>query len=159
MRRSPRAAAVAAALSLLAGCRPDAPEHNRPVITLVVPADRPDTAFVEVSGLTRSALDALRSHPASSASWQAFARVEVLPADSDQPGAGLPAVAGAYAVTDAAVRFTPSFPFDPGARYRVAVDTSTLPGGSPGITTAIIGRPAQVVTAPRATVTSVAPGG
>ncbi len=85
--------------------------------------------------------------------------MEVLPADSDQPGAGLPAVAGAYAVTDAAVRFTPSFPFDPGARYRVAVDTGTLPGGSPGLTTAIVGRPAQVVTAPQATVTSVAPGG
>jgi hypothetical protein len=159
MRRSPRAAAVAAALSLLAGCRPGAPDDNRPVIALVVPADRPDTAFVEVSGLSRPALDALRSQPANSPSWQAFARVEVLPADSDQPGAGLPAVSGAYAVTDAAVRFTPSFPFDPGARYRVAVDTGTLPGGSPGITTAIVGRPAQVVTAARATVTSVSPGG
>ena len=62
-------------------------------------------------------------------------------------------------VTDTAVRFTPSFPFDPGARYRVAVDTGTLPGGSPGVTTAIVGRPAQVVTAPQATVTSVSPGG
>ncbi len=86
-------------------------------------------------------------------------RVEVLPADSDQPGAGMPAVAGAYSVTDAAVRFTPSFPFDPGARYRVAIDTGKLPGGSPGVTTAIVGRPAQLVTAPPATVTSVAPGG
>ena len=159
MTRSPRAAALAAALSLLVGCGPDAPQHNRPVIVLVVPADRPDTAFVEVSGLTPSALDALRSHPARSSSWQAFARVEVLPLASDEPGAGLPAVAGIYAVTDTAVRFTPSFPFDPGTRYRVAVDTGTLPGGSPGVTTAIVGRPAQVVAAPQATVTSVSPGG
>lgn len=159
MRRSPRAAAVAAALSLLVGCGPGAPKHNRPTIALVVPADRPDTAFVEVSGLTRAALDALRSQPAHSSSWQALARVDVLPADGDQPGAGLPAVAGAYAVTDGALRFTPSFPFDPGVRYRVSVDTGTLAGGPPGVTAVIVGRPAQVVTAPRAAVTGVAPGG
>ena len=86
MRRSPRAAALAAALSLLVGCTPGAPDHNRPVITLVVPPDRPDTAFVDVSGLTRPALDAL-DPAAQSSSWQAFARVDVLPAGGDVPGA------------------------------------------------------------------------
>jgi hypothetical protein len=150
---------MAAALPLLAGCGPGTPDHNRPVIALVVPADRPDTAFVEVSGLTPAALDALRSQPAHSSSWEAFGRVEVLPAGSDQLRAGLPAVAGAYAVSGTVVRFTPSFPFDPGVRYRVAIDTARLPGGSSGVTTGIVGRPAEVITAARAMVTRVAPGG
>jgi len=41
----------------------------------------------------------------------------------------------------------------------VAVDTGKLSGGPPGVTAAIVGRPAQLVTAARATVTGVSPGG
>ena len=155
MTRSPRAAALAVALSLLVGCTPGAPDRNRPVITLVVPHDRPEAAVVDVLGLGPSALAALQVPDVAAQT----VRVDVLPAGRDLPQPDLPPVAGRFVVVDSVVRFTPSFPFDPGVRYRVAVDTARLPGGPPGTTTAIVGRPADVVDAAVATVTAVAPGG
>ena len=139
MTRSPRAAALAAALSLLVGCTPAAPDRNRPVITLIVPHDRPEAAVVDVSGLGPSALAALRVPEVAAQT----VRVDVLPAGRDLPQPDLPAVAGHAVVVDSVVRFTPSFPFDPGVRYRVEVDTARLPGGPPGTTRAIVGRPAR----------------
>ena len=155
MTRSSRAAAVAAALSLLVGCTPTAPDRNNPVITLVVPPDRPEAAIVDVSGLGPSALAALQAPDVAAQT----VRVEVLPAGSDLPRPDDPQVAGRSVVVDGIVRFTPSFPFDPGARYRVVVETGRLPGGPPGATTAIVGRPARVVDAARTMVTAVAPSG
>ena len=73
-------------------------------------------------------------------------RVDVLPAGSDQPGAGLPAVAGAYAVdrrgASASRRRSHSIP---ACAIASRSTPARLPGGSPGVTTAIVGRPAQVV--------------
>jgi hypothetical protein len=42
----------------------------------------------------------------------------------------LPLVAGRYATTDSAIRFTPLFPFDPGRGYFVAFDRSRLSPGA-----------------------------
>ena len=155
MTRSPRAAALAAALSLLVGCTPAAPDRNYPVITLIVPPDRPEAAVVDVSGLGPSALAALRVPDVAAQT----VRVDVLPAGRDLPQPDLPQVAGRSVVVDSVVRFTPSFPFDPGARYRVVVDTARLPGGPPGTTTSDCRSTSRVVDAARATVTAVTPGG
>ena len=56
--------------------------------------------------------------------WTAIFRVTVVPADG-RPN--LVAVAGSYAVTGGIVRFTPSFPLDPGRAYYVAFNPAAVP--------------------------------
>ena len=123
MLRGRSAAAAAAALSLLCGCG-GATAPNQPRVALGagrVPA------FVEVEGLTSGALRALSNRSAESRAFDDVIRVDVVTGAAAE---NLPAMAGAYAISDTRVRFTPAFPFEPGQRYRVRVDARSLPGGA-----------------------------
>ncbi len=138
-----RHAAVAggALLGLLAagGARaaPTPPQIARaPEIRLVVPDDDPDGARIEVRGLPREDLTALREAPRARAAWTRLLAVRVHappPGDGGTPPndrtvpASTPPVLGTYAVDDAAISFTPMFPLDPGREYSAAFDPTRLP--------------------------------
>jgi hypothetical protein len=124
MTRGRSAAALAAALLLLAGCTRE-PPPNQPRVTL---AGGRVPQFIAIDGFNSAALDSLASRGAEPAAWRDIVRVDV--ASAGTPGADMPAMAGAFAIDRARVRFTPAFPFESGGRYRVRVDASRLPGGS-----------------------------
>ena len=123
-----RAAVVlAAALALSPACsqpsgqQPD-PAGGDPRIRL---SAAPSGALaVAVEGLPAEVLARLEHDPPTREAWQALLRVQVARADGASDG--LPAVLGDYAVRDGALRFTPRFPFDPGLRYEVVFDPSSL---------------------------------
>ncbi len=123
MTRSRSAAALAAALSLLGACSREAPP-NQPRITL---GAGPVPAYVAVEGLNDSALGALSDRSAESGAFADVFRVDVV---TDATSTTLPAMAGAIAIAEGRLRFTPSFPFEHGQRYKVRVDARTLPGGA-----------------------------
>jgi hypothetical protein len=122
MTRSRSAAALAAALSLLGACSREAPP-NQPRITL---GDGRAPAFVVVDGLNDAALRELSGRSADSGAFADVVRVDVV---TDAAAAALPPMAGTFAVAGRRLRFTPSFPFESGRRYKVSVDARTLPGG------------------------------
>ena len=123
-----RAAVVlAAALALSPACsqpsgqQPD-PAGGDPRIRL---SAAPSGALaVAVEGLPAEVLARLEHDPPTREAWQALLRVQV--ARADGAADGLPPVLGDYAVRDGALRFTPRFPFDPGLRYEVVFDPSSL---------------------------------
>lgn len=79
-------------------------------------------AAIEVIGLQSEAIGALRSRTLSRPQWAAVLRVAVA---GDQP-----AMLGEYAVTDDGIRFTPSFPLDPGREYVVNFALAAVPGAA-----------------------------
>jgi hypothetical protein len=117
--RFPRVAAAIGSLIIAAACGRSSPSSPTPAIRLVTPA-APAPAYVEVIGLPGPALAALRRTEWQPDQWSALLRVGV----DDQSLAML----GAYTVADDALRFTPSFPFDPGRTYHVRFDPARLPG-------------------------------
>jgi hypothetical protein len=124
MTRGRSAAALAAALLLLAACTRE-PPLNQPRVTL---AEGRVPQFIAIDGFNTAALDSLASRGAEPAAWRDIVRVDV--ASTGAAGADMPAMAGAFAIDRARVRFTPAFPFESGGRYRVRVDASRLPGGA-----------------------------
>ena len=101
--------------------------ESRPEITL-----NPRAITIEVSGLPRATLLALRRQGLSVDGWTALFRVGVAPDEGSGStnDASLPAVAGSYAVTDSAIVFTPMFGLDPGLRYRAVFDPARLPSSA-----------------------------
>lgn len=94
-------------------------------------------AIVEVVGVPSDILGSLRSRTLSPAQWSAVLRVAVA---EDQP-----AMLGEYSLTDRGIRFTPSFPLDPGREYVVTFAPAAVPGtaadGGPNVV-ARVGLPA-----------------
>lgn len=89
--------------------------------------------------------------------WASVFRVSVA---GDHVGT-VPPVAGRYAVTDGAVRFTPMFPLDAGRAYDVVFDPAALTGGAlarVSKTSRVVSMPAGPRTAPT-TVAAVYPTG
>lgn len=123
MTRSWSAAALAAALSLLGACSREAPP-NQPRVSL---GDGRIPPFVAVDGLNDAALRELSGRSPGSGAFADVVRVDVV---TGAATATLPPMAGTFAVADGRLRFTPSFPFESGQRYKVRVDARTLPGGA-----------------------------
>jgi hypothetical protein len=124
MRRSFRLVAVmAGTLALAAACGPtlSKPASSAPAIRLTSPQG--GHAYVEVTGLSSDALDALRRSDRTADEWSAILRVAV----SDEA----PGMLGSYSVAGGALRFTPQFPLDPGREYRVRFDPARIPGAAP----------------------------
>jgi len=144
-------AAVTGSLVIAAACGRSASESN-PQITLTTPQNG-GAAYVEVMGLSGDVLDALEDAELTPDQWSGVLRVAV---DADSP-----AMLGTHSVEDAAVRFTPAFPFDPGRQYNVRFEPSRIPGigesGSAPIV-ATVGRPAAA-TVPSTVVARVYPTG
>ena len=115
MRRTAAFAVLSLSLSLplslsLAEARP--PEVR------LVPAKPGEPAAVELTGLDKATLTALRDAKLTPDEWAEFCRVVV---DGGKPEevAARPPVAGTWSVTADAIRFDPQFPLVPGLSYRV----------------------------------------
>ncbi len=131
------AAVMAGSLVAAAACGRSAGAPANPAIKLTTPQSG-ERAYVEVTGLSRDMLDALRGAALTPDQWSTLFRVAV---NDDAPG-----MLGAYSVADDALRFTPSYPFDPGRQYRVRFDPARLPGGGGSNAAPIVGavgQPAQ----------------
>ena len=127
MRYTAGVAAMAAALALAPAC--SQPSGQAPVSD-GEPRIRLSSApsgqrTVDVEGLPAEDLAHLEQTPPARGGWQAILRVQV--ARTGRASAETPPVLGTYGVRDGALRFTPQFPFDPGQRYEVVFDPSSLP--------------------------------
>jgi hypothetical protein len=154
-RHTFRSLAFAAAVA--AGCAGAASPPSSPAIHLDTTDRR--QAVVEVGGISRRDLSALAMLELTEGEWAEMLRVTVSSPDHSG-GASLPAVAGRYAV-GGSIRFTPSFPLDPGRRYEVSFDTSRLVrAGVPLMPAAqaVVGLPALTRTS-TTVVTAVYPSG
>jgi hypothetical protein len=141
---------LAAVISIVtaAACSRSVSPQSSPAIKLISPQS--GRAYVEVTGLPRSTLDAVAKAFLTTEQWSALLRVAV---DDNAPG-----MLGDYGVAGGALRFTPAFPLDPGRQYRVRFDPARLPdtaGSGPPIA-ATVGQPARDAT-PSTVVTRVYP--
>jgi hypothetical protein len=152
MPRGRSAAALAVALLLLSGCARDTPP-NQPRVT--VHGGRAPSS-ITIDGFSTAARETLAARSGEAQAWQDVVRVEI--ATSAVTAHSLPPMAGTFAVEGALVRFTPAFPFEPGARYRVRVDAAKLPGGAAAPVTFDFDVAPAVVAAQAAKVTGVSPG-
>lgn len=84
-------------------------------------------AFVEVLGLAPPVLKALQLDARDTAAWRKHLAVFAEPSGHFLDPT-LPPMAGTYAVTNGALRFTPAFPLRPGVRYRALFQPGTVPG-------------------------------
>ena len=142
--------AVASVLVIATACG-RAPGPSNPAIRLNTSQA---AAYVEVTGLSSDALDAIEGGSYSREQWADLLRVSV---DADGP-----AMLGRYSVADEALRFEPAFPLDPGRQYQVRFDLARVrssPGvpGTPALE-ATVGLPASD-RAPTTVVTRVFPTG
>jgi hypothetical protein len=97
--------------------------ESSPQIRLSRAGGSPSAAAIEITGLPSDELSALRGKTLSPAEWQAIVRVTVVATQPrTAPPTPVPAVAGAYAVTDRAIVFTPMFGLDPGQPYAVTLN-------------------------------------
>ena len=122
---STRAAVAAAALVLMTACHgrsQSPPASSAPRIELHV--DRLGHTTVDVVGLPRSEVEQIERSKLLPEQWTALLRI-VVASDGGEP-ADRPPVLGTYAIADGTLRFTPQFPFDPGERYHVVLDRSSL---------------------------------
>ena len=147
-----RAALVTSMLVAVAACGRAIDSDVAPTITLTTPQDG-GTAYVEVTGLSGGALDALDIAELTPEQWSQVLRVAVDPE--------APPMLGGYAVIDGALRFTPIFPFDEGRRYEVRFDPVRVPGEHSTVGASVyatVGRPASTAV-PTTVVTRVYPTG
>lgn len=115
--------AIAGTCAVAVACsRPARPSTDTPALALVRPTGAP--AFVQVSGLSGTTLDALRAAALTSEQWSTLLRVAV--ADDG------PAMLGQYEIAGDSLRFIPAFAFEPGRTYKVQFDPSRVPGRSGG---------------------------
>lgn len=107
---------------MLPACRRST--ESSPLIRLSHAGTNPSAATIEITGLSSDELSSLRARTLTPAEWQAIVRVTVVAASptATAPRAAVPAVAGAYAVTDRGIVFTPMFGLDPGQPYAVTVN-------------------------------------
>jgi hypothetical protein len=135
-----RRTAALVLLLALAGCgrKPAAP-----ALALDQPPGKPAT--LEAVGLGDDALKVLRRLPDKAEAWTPLFSLSV--------GPGLPPVMGRYAVTGDTVRFTPSFPLEPGKTYIARLDLGDGKPLTAQVTAA--GGPVQ----PPARLTAVYPSG
>jgi hypothetical protein len=117
---------VGTVLALLLASACDPAPRPVPTIRFVTSHERPDAAFVAVSGLAASDLAALESAKLSADQWVRVLRVSVKEGGGN--AAGRPPVAGDYRVDQALIRFTPRYPFDPGRQYEVRFDPVAVAG-------------------------------
>ena len=91
----------------------------------------PSRVSLEISGVNARSLDQLRQANWTLAHWQRLLPVYAGQGDlvSD---VGLPAMTGAYHVTNGVIRFEPRFALEPGVRYSATFYPSRLPGNSSG---------------------------
>ncbi len=122
MVSSTRAAVASAALVLMTACHGRSQSPSAPRIELRV--DHPGRSTVDVVGLPQSELDQVERSKLLPEQWTALLRV-VVASEGGEP-ADRPSVLGTYAIADGKLRFTPQFPFDPGQRYHVVFDRSSL---------------------------------
>lgn len=81
---------------------------------------------VVILGLSGRDISALQRADLSREAWSSLLRVTVK--GDGATAAGVTPVAGAYAIVNHHVRFTPMFPLDPGRQYEVVFDPAALPG-------------------------------
>ena len=147
-----RAAVVTSMLVAVAACGRAIDSDVAPTVRLTTPQDG-GTAYVEVTGLPRTALDALETAEFTSEQWSEVLRMAVEPE--------APPMLGSYAVIDGALRFTPVFPLDEGRQYEVRFDPARVPGeqSTPGANIyATVGLPASTAV-PSTVVARVYPTG
>ena len=128
MRYTAGVAAMAAALALAPACSQTSGQVPGPVdgeARIRLGAAPSGQRTVDIEGLPAEDLAHLEQTPPDRDGWQALLRVHV--ARTALTSADLPPVLGTYGVRDGALRFTPQFPFDPGQRYEVVFDPSSLP--------------------------------
>jgi hypothetical protein len=145
-------AVVIGSLVTAAACGSFPASASHPEIRLMTPQDG-GRAYVEVTGLSSVALDALRNAQLTEDQWSGVLRVAV---NDDAPG-----MLGTYSVAGGAVRFTPMYPLDPGRQYQVRFDPARLPGSGGSTVPAIVaavGQPA-LQTTPSTVVARVYPSG
>ena len=94
-------------------------------LSIVLRAQDDVAGAVEVVGLSAAERSVLRHGALTPAEWQALLSVSVGATAEDVRT--LPLVLGAYTVTDDAIRFSPSYGFDPGREYRVTFDAARAP--------------------------------
>lgn len=115
------------------------------------------SAYIEIAGLGKDAMNALRRNPPSLDEWGRILQVKVkTSAMTDQP-----AVIGRYAVEGATIRFVPFFPLDPGRQYEVTFEPARLPASAHDRTrpiAAVLALPGRVA-APTTVVSHVYPSG
>jgi hypothetical protein len=148
----PYVAVVMGSLVAATACGRSPASASHPEIRLTTPHDA-GRAYVEVTGLSRESLDALRNTALTPDQWSGILRVAV---NDEAPG-----MLGAYSVADGALRFTPLYPLDPGRQYRVRFDPARVPstsGSSASAMVATVGQPAQQIT-PSTVVARVYPTG
>jgi hypothetical protein len=121
-----RAAVAVALVACGCGAPVEQSAGRGPFIQLGSRGDPGGADAIEVVGLSADDLSRLRASALSLEQWQAVLRVTVDGGGAE--GIDRPAVLGAYAVVDQALRFTPTFAFDPGRRYRAVFVPSALPG-------------------------------
>ena len=145
-------AALASVLAGTAACNRPPDSNAPPAIALTTPQGGAP-AFVEVKGLPARTLSALQGARLTQEQWARVLRIAV--------GADAPPVLGEYAVVDAALRFTPLFPFDQGRQYQVRFEPARVPGAHAddiGVIETTVGRPAST-DVPSTVVTHVYPTG
>jgi hypothetical protein len=143
-----RLAAVTASIVTAAACGRSVNSPSSPAIQLT--SAQNGRAYVDVTGLSRAALDSVARASLTSEQWSALLRVAI---DDTAPG-----MLGDYSVAGDVLRFTPAFPLDPGRSYRVRFDPARLPGvtGPAAPIVATVGQPARDAT-PSTVVTRVYP--
>lgn len=127
LRRLFAVLSVAAVVCAAATCSRSAAGAS-PHITLVTPSGGP--SVVEVSGLSRAELRALRSGNVTADAWPRV--LTVVARQNDGSRAPAP-VTGAHAVVGDILRFTPMFPFDPGRQYDITLNRAAIPGADPAL--------------------------
>jgi hypothetical protein len=136
-----RVAALAILIACAAACSRSAARESRPGgIHLTVPAAGP--AYIEYVGLSYGQLDALAAAGYSPRQWSEIFHVSV-----DSEGVQ---VVGRHEIVDDTLRFTPTFPFDPGRTYHAWFKPALVPGAS---SVQVIPPIAQSFTLPRSTAT------
>ena len=124
---------LAAALAFAPACSQpsdQAPEPAAGAPRILLAASPSGQRTIDVAGLATADLSHLERAALSRDAWQTILRVQV--AQADPASAALPPVLGGHAVRDGVLRFTPRFPFDPGQRYEVVFDPSSLPSARDG---------------------------
>ncbi len=144
-------AAAMSALLIATACSSDN-SSSTPAIVLREPANG-GASHVEVTGLSKTQLRAVRGAALTGEEWARLFRVAVIET--------APAMLGTYSVTDSELRFTPQFALDAGRPYSIRFDPSHLPGADAGAAPPIVATvtvPATHVT-PSTIVARVYPSG